>query len=110
MVGTATHDEEDSRRHESHHAANPRPLPQPRSLANIGFNNLLSNEQGTSSEDDLRDTGAERIPREDARRAIGVSIGQEQTRLLSPRTPAAEKQAAIEAEGGFFGGATAVAN
>ncbi|KAI6800958.1 hypothetical protein KC361_g2096 [Hortaea werneckii] len=110
MVGTATHDEEDPRRHESHHAANPRPPPQTRSLANIGFNNLLSNEQGPSSEDDLRDGGGERIPREDARRAIGVSIGQEQTRLLSPRTPAAEKQAAIEAEGGFFGGATAVAN
>ncbi|KAI7639417.1 hypothetical protein KC319_g14423, partial [Hortaea werneckii] len=107
MVGAATHDEEDPRRHESHQTADP---PQTRSLANIGFNNLLSNEQATSSEDDLRDGGGERIPREDARRAIGVSIGQEQTRLLSPRTPAAEKQAAIEAEGGFFGGATAVAN
>ncbi|KAI7213381.1 hypothetical protein D0864_02837 [Hortaea werneckii] len=110
MVGAATHDEEDPRRHESHHTADPRPPPQTRSLANIGLNNLLSNEQATSSEDDLRDAGGERIPREDARRAIGVSIGQEQTRLLSPRTPAAEKQAAIEAEGGFFGGATAVAN
>ncbi|TKA24467.1 hypothetical protein B0A50_06624 [Salinomyces thailandicus] len=77
----------------------------PRSLAGIGFNSILANDQGTSSEDELAD--GQRIQPEDARTAIGVSISQEQTRLISPRTPAVEKQAAIEEEGGFFGGAVA---
>lgn len=40
---------------------------------------------------------------EEARTAIGVSIGREQTRFTSPRTPANEKAAAIDREGGFFG-------
>ena len=84
----------------------PREERKPRSLADLGLNSILFSDQGTSSEDDAGDR--QNIQPEDARTAIGVSIGQEQTRLLSPRTPAAEKQAAIEREGGFFGGAAAL--
>lgn len=73
---------------------------QPRALADIHLNTILAEEQGTSSEDDAR---AGILP-EDARTAIGVSIGSQQTRLTSPKTPAFEKLAALDGEGGFFGG------
>ena len=44
------------------------------------------------------------FPEEDVRSIIGFSIGEEQTRLKSPQTPAAEKAAALENidGGGFF--------
>ncbi|KAK5128889.1 hypothetical protein LTR85_000222 [Meristemomyces frigidus] len=74
----------------------------PRALADIHLNTILSEEQGTSSEDETR-AGQGILP-EDARTAIGISIGSQQTRLTSPKTPAIEKQAAIDGEGGFFGG------
>ena len=74
----------------------------PRALQSIGFNSIVPSDAGTSSEDeedDAPDAGVDEV-----RSAIGISIGQEQTRLTSPKTPAVEKQAAIEQAGGFFGG------
>ena len=76
-------------------------------LASIGYNSILAQEQGTSSEDEAQDT---QIPADDAYTAIGVSISHEQTRLTSPKTPAVEKAAAIERAGGFFGGVDGVAD
>lgn len=74
----------------------------PRALADLQLNTILAGEQGTSSEDEVPE--AQGMLPEDARAAIGVSLGQEQVRLTSPKTPATEKQAAIDAAGGFFGG------
>ena len=74
----------------------------PRALADIQFNTILGLDGGTSSEDESRD--AQGIPVDEVPHVLGVSIGQEQTRLSSPRTPAVEKAAAIELAGGFFGG------
>lgn len=71
----------------------------PRALQSISFNSIVASDNGTSSEDETPDAAGEEV-----RTAIGVSIGQEQTRLNSPKTPAIEKQAAIEQAGGFFGG------
>lgn len=70
-----------------------------RALESISFNSIVASDAATSSEDE-----AQEVVGDEARTAIGVSIGQEQTRLTSPKTPAVEKQAAIEAAGGFFGG------
>ncbi|KAF2769385.1 hypothetical protein EJ03DRAFT_248168, partial [Teratosphaeria nubilosa] len=70
-------------------------------LAGVHLNAAMA-EQGTSSDDDVPE--AQHIPPEDARTAIGLSIGLQQTRLASPRTPAVEKAAAIDGQGGFFGG------
>ena len=71
----------------------------PRALETISYNSILAGDIATSSDDELPDPVAE-----EAQTAIGVSIGQQQTRLTSPKTPAVEKQAAIEEAGGFFGG------
>ncbi|KAH9844536.1 hypothetical protein Tdes44962_MAKER07294, partial [Teratosphaeria destructans] len=78
----------------------------PRALAGVHLNTIMA-DHGTSSDDDGDDDDlpeAQHIPAEDARTAIGLSIGLEQTRLASPRTPAVEKAAAIDRQGGFFGG------
>ncbi|KAK0976905.1 hypothetical protein LTR91_013539 [Friedmanniomyces endolithicus] len=72
----------------------------PRALAEIQLNTILGLDQGTSSEDELPE--AQRIPADDARTALGVSISQQQTRLNSPTTPAVEKAAALAAAGGYF--------
>jgi len=74
----------------------------PRALAGIQYNNLLTSENGTSSEDEVAEAPV--IPVEDVRSVLGVAISQEQTRLTSPKTPAVEKAAAIERAGGFFSG------
>lgn len=71
-----------------------------RALADLQYNSILA-EQATSSEDES--PGSREMRGEEARTAIGVSIGREQTRFTSPRTPATEKAAAIDREGGFFG-------
>ncbi|KAF2161246.1 hypothetical protein M409DRAFT_69865 [Zasmidium cellare ATCC 36951] len=73
-----------------------------RALAELQYNSILASDQGTSSDEEAKDNGAIRNP-DDAREAIGISIGREQTRLISPRTPATEKAAALESAGGFFG-------
>lgn len=73
----------------------------PRALAEINYNSLIAADRNNSSDDDVpEDT---ELAAEDVRTAIGVSIGREQTRLTSPQTPAVEKVAAIERQGGFFG-------
>nr|POE86416.1 uncharacterized protein CFP56_46600 [Quercus suber] len=75
------------------------PRQSPRALADLHLNTLIAaQEQATSSEDEAAD-GIEGIEANDV---VGVSIGKEQTRLTSPRTPAIEKAAAIESAGGFF--------
>lgn len=71
----------------------------PRALESISFNSITASDNATSSEDETQVGAAE-----DVRTAIGVSIGQEQTRLTSPKTPAIEKQQAIDEAGGFFSG------
>ncbi|WPH03295.1 Hypothetical protein R9X50_00617200 [Acrodontium crateriforme] len=78
-----------------------KPASSPRALAGIKLNAILADQAATSSEDEAKDPNA--IPSEDVGGVIGVSIGREQTRLTSPKTPAIEKAAAIEEAGGFFG-------
>lgn len=81
----------------------PKDLETPRrALAELQYNSILAADQGTSSDEEGKDNGVIRDP-DDAREAIGVSIGREQTRLISPSTPAIEKAAAIDNAGGFFG-------
>jgi hypothetical protein len=77
------------------------PERRPRALKDIGYNGLIYDTSNTSSGEDLSDI--ERIPSQDARRVLDVSLGPEQSRLTSPQTPAPEKAAVIEAAGGFFG-------
>jgi pimeloyl-ACP methyl ester carboxylesterase len=77
------------------------PERRPRALKDIGYNALIYDTSNTSSGEDLSDI--ERIPSQDARRVLDVSLGPEQSRLTSPQTPAPEKAAKIEAAGGFFG-------
>ncbi|KAK4575040.1 hypothetical protein LTR86_000891 [Recurvomyces mirabilis] len=79
----------------------PQATSKPRALADLHLNDLLTQDLTTSSEDE--GTDAPGGPEDDATTAIGVSIGHEQTRLNSPRTPAVEKAQAIEEAGGFFG-------
>lgn len=74
------------------------PTTRSRALADIGYNSILA-DHGTSSDDES--PGETEF---DERAAIGVSIGREQTRLLSPRTPAIEKAAALQS-GSYFDGA-----
>ena len=66
--------------------------PRAASDARLAINTAADPESSTEDEDS-----------EDAQGTIGVSIGRQQTRLLSPRTPAVEKAAAINEAGGFFG-------
>ncbi|KAF2396329.1 hypothetical protein EJ06DRAFT_539968 [Trichodelitschia bisporula] len=52
---------------------------------------------------DRLDSSDEETPDDsEARAMVGVSIGEKQSRLASPKTPAAEKAAAIDERGGFF--------
>lgn len=82
--------------------ANSKPHPEGRrALADIQYNSKIAPEQSNSSEDEPIEN--EGVEEDDARNAIGVSIGKEQTRLLAPTTPAVEKAAAIDQAGGFFG-------
>ncbi|KAF1995726.1 hypothetical protein P154DRAFT_556664 [Amniculicola lignicola CBS 123094] len=64
-------------------------------FTSVGDGDLAPSEDETPEEKEFQ--------LEDAQSAIGVSIGQQQTRLTSPKTPAAEKAAALdELEGGGF--------
>lgn len=74
----------------------------PRALADVSLNRILA---GTDTDVSSEDETAQGQEADDARTVVGVSLGQRQAVLASPRTPAVEKQAAIEEEGGFFGGA-----
>ena len=77
------------------------PERRPRALADIGYNNLI-NDAATSSEDEAPEIRA--IAPAEVQSLVGVSLGRAQTRFILPQTPAAEKQAAIDEQGGFFGG------
>lgn len=77
------------------------PERRPRALADIHYNNLI-NDNATSSEDEGPEIRA--IAPAEAQSLVGVSLGRAQTRLILPQTPAAEKHAAIDEQGGFFGG------
>ncbi|KAH7401227.1 hypothetical protein BKA66DRAFT_405264 [Pyrenochaeta sp. MPI-SDFR-AT-0127] len=67
-------------------------------LADIQFASIIDDDL-TPSEDETPDERLVLLER--VQSAIGVSIGQEQTRLNSPKTPAAEKAAALDdADGG----------
>ena len=60
---------------------------------------------GSSTEEAEEEIGDD-MPEEDAQSVIGFSISKAQTRLTSPRTPAAEKAAALASmDGGLFDGA-----
>jgi hypothetical protein len=77
------------------------PRRRPRALADLQYNSLV-NDAATSSEDEAPEIRA--IAPAEAQFLLGVSLGEAQKRLILPQTPAAEKQAAIEEQGGFFGG------
>lgn len=74
-----------------------------RALADLQYNSIIADQNTTSSEDESQSPGSREMRGEEARSAIGVSIGRQQTRFTSPRTPATEKAAIIDREGGFFG-------
>lgn len=62
-------------------------------LADIHFADIVDGDL-TPSEDETPEE--RRLELETVQSAIGVSIGQQQTRLTSPKTPAAEKAAALD--------------
>ncbi|KAF1828296.1 hypothetical protein BDW02DRAFT_538392, partial [Decorospora gaudefroyi] len=72
-------------------------------LADIQFASIVDDDL-TPSEDETAEERA--LELETVQSAIGVSIGQQQTRLISPKTPAAEKAAVLEEtdDGGLFEG------
>ncbi|KAL1800968.1 hypothetical protein ACET3X_001310 [Alternaria dauci] len=72
-------------------------------LADIQFASIVDDDL-TPSEDESPEERAFEL--ETAQSAIGVSIGKQQTRLTSPKTPAAEKAAALDEteDGAFFDG------
>jgi hypothetical protein len=69
-------------------------------LAEIQFTSIISDDDLTPSEDELPDERARQLER--AQSALGISIGEQQRRLTSPKTPAAEKAAALEETVGGF--------
>ncbi|EMC92061.1 hypothetical protein BAUCODRAFT_38080 [Baudoinia panamericana UAMH 10762] len=73
----------------------------PRALPDLHLD-VASVDYGVSSEDEPLELQDGVI--DNAETALGISIGREQTRLTSPKTPAVEKAAAIEESGGFFPG------
>ncbi|KAF2864967.1 hypothetical protein BDV95DRAFT_613118 [Massariosphaeria phaeospora] len=71
-------------------------------LAEIQFASIADADL-TPSEDETTDAEEKALQLETVQSAIGVSIGQQQTRLASPLTPAAEKAAALDdVDGGAF--------
>ncbi|KAF2276860.1 uncharacterized protein EI97DRAFT_433089 [Westerdykella ornata] len=63
-------------------------------LVDIQFASILDPDLTPGSEDEATEERAAQL--ENAQSAIGVSIGQQQTHLTSPKTPAAEKAAALD--------------
>jgi hypothetical protein len=69
-------------------------------LADIQFASIVDDDL-TPSEDESPEE--QLLQLESVQSAIGISIGEQQTRLTSPKTPAAEKAAALdETDGGFL--------
>ncbi|PSN74244.1 hypothetical protein BS50DRAFT_567107 [Corynespora cassiicola Philippines] len=76
------------------------PSPTSNALAEIRFASVVDPDL-TPSEDETPEE--KELQLETVQSAIGVSIGQQQTRLTSPKTPAAEKAAALdETDGGVL--------
>ncbi|KAI9845889.1 MAG: hypothetical protein M1837_004424 [Sclerophora amabilis] len=75
-----------------------RPPPEEITLPQRQFQSIVSADLDGSSDDDILGTG--RLPEEDARSLINVSISQEQSRLSSPQTPAAERNAVLDPQDG----------
>jgi hypothetical protein len=75
-------------------------------LADIQFATILDDDDLTPVESGDETETEQKLELEAVQAAIGVSIGQQQTRLTSPKTPAAEKVAALEdvEGGGLFDG------
>ncbi|KAF3043925.1 hypothetical protein E8E11_005472 [Didymella keratinophila] len=75
-------------------------------LADIQFASILDDDDLTPVESGDETEQEQKLELETVQSAIGVSIGQQQTRLTSPKTPAAEKAAALEDidGGGLFDG------
>lgn len=70
-------------------------------LADIQFASILDDDDLTPVESGDETEQEQRLELETVQSAIGVSIGQQQTRLTSPKTPAAEKAAVLDdVEGG----------
>ena len=70
-------------------------------LADIQFASILDDDDLTPVESGDETEQEQKLELETVQSAIGVSIGRQQTRLTSPKTPAAEKAAALEdLEGG----------
>lgn len=65
-------------------------------LADIQFASILNDDDLTPVESGDETEQERQLELETVQSAIGVSIGQQQTRLTSPKTPAAEKAAALE--------------
>ncbi|KAH6644780.1 hypothetical protein C7974DRAFT_299474 [Boeremia exigua] len=75
--------------------------PRQNALADIQFASILDDDDLTPVESGDETEQEQRLELETVQSAIGVSIGQQQTRLTSPKTPAAEKAAALDdIEGG----------
>ncbi|KAF2997829.1 hypothetical protein E8E13_001045 [Curvularia kusanoi] len=75
-------------------------------LADIQFASILDEDDLTPVESGDETELEQKLELEAVQSAIGVSIGQQQTHLISPKTPAAEKAAALEdvEGGGLFDG------
>ncbi|KAJ4335180.1 hypothetical protein N0V87_006334 [Didymella glomerata] len=75
-------------------------------LADIQFASILDDDDLTPVESGDETEQEQKLELETLQSAIGVSIGQQQTRLTSPKTPAAEKAAALDDidGGGLFDG------
>lgn len=75
-------------------------------LADIQFASMLNDDDLTPVESGDETEQERKLELETVQSAIGVSIGRQQTRLTSPKTPAAEKAAALEDVdgGGLFDG------
>lgn len=65
-------------------------------LADIQFASIHDDDDLTPVESGDETEQEQKLELETVQSAIGVSIGQQQTRLTSPKTPAAEKAAALE--------------
>ncbi|KZM18317.1 hypothetical protein ST47_g10536 [Ascochyta rabiei] len=65
-------------------------------LADIQFASMLDDAELTPVESGDETEQERRLELETVQSAIGVSIGKQQTRLTSPKTPAAEKAAALD--------------
>jgi pimeloyl-ACP methyl ester carboxylesterase len=74
--------------------------PHQEAVDGIQYGSIVDSDGGTPSEDDFPNP----YDPDAAQHVLGVSISEAQTHIADPKTPAAEKAAALEASGGYFGG------